>query len=141
VLNLRGSDRLSKNNLGFSLVELMVVVAIIGILTTIALPRYQAMRARALRAQAVASMKNIVTLQHAFYSEHSVFTSDLEAVGFHTPPNSKYTYFIGGIAQTHFIVRARSLVQTCPSGGSVDDLAMNADGSFEDRGTGLEGCL
>ena len=49
------------NKKGFTLIELMVVIAIIGILTAIALPRFENMRKEAEIAQIQANTKNIRT--------------------------------------------------------------------------------
>lgn len=64
---------------GFSLIELMVVVAIIGILTTIAYPSYQDHIARSKRAEAVTKLLEIMQAQEAYYSENYTYTLTLGA--------------------------------------------------------------
>lgn len=49
----------SKNSAGFSLIELLVGIAIIGILSAIAIPAYMAYREKAKIAQAYAELKDI----------------------------------------------------------------------------------
>ena len=51
---------------GFSLLELMVVVAIIGVLAAVAVPRFNIFRARARQAEAKSNLGVIFTLQEAF---------------------------------------------------------------------------
>ena len=51
---------------GFSLLELMVVVAIIGVLATFAVPRFNVFRARARQGEAKSNLGVIFTLQEAF---------------------------------------------------------------------------
>ena len=57
---------LHKRTAGFSLLELMVVVAIIGVLATVAVPRFNIFRARARQGEAKANLGVIFTLQEAF---------------------------------------------------------------------------
>ena len=56
----------TKNAAGFSLLELMVVVAIIGVLATFAVPRFNVIRARARQGEAKSNLGVIFTLQEAF---------------------------------------------------------------------------
>jgi type IV pilus assembly protein PilA len=67
---------------GFSLVELMVVVAIIGILATIAVPNFQRFQARAKQASAKTELTGIYTAQKAFYVEYNTYTPDMQLTGF-----------------------------------------------------------
>lgn len=67
---------------GFSLVELMVVVAIIGILATIAVPNFQKFQARAKQSNAKTELTGIYTAQKAFFVEYSTYHAHLPAVGF-----------------------------------------------------------
>ena len=58
---------------GFSLIELMIVVGIIGILTTIAVPRFQMFQAKARRTEAVVNLGQIYTLEQAYFAEKGVY--------------------------------------------------------------------
>jgi type IV pilus assembly protein PilA len=71
-----------KNNQGFSLIELMVVVAIIGILATMAIPNYQNMQARAKQSEAKAELTGVFAAQKGFFAEYSSYHADLPAVGY-----------------------------------------------------------
>ena len=55
---------------GFSLVELMVAVSIIGVLAALALPRYHSMIAQARRGEAKANLAHIASLQSVYKVEH-----------------------------------------------------------------------
>ena len=54
---------------GFTLIELMVVIAIILILALIAIPAYRNMQIRAKRSRAMTDLKTIATALEAFYTD------------------------------------------------------------------------
>ncbi|RTZ14979.1 pilin [Vibrio aquaticus] len=66
---------------GFTLIELMIVVAIIGVLAAIAVPAYQNYVARSEAASALATLKSLMTPSELYIQENGNFgTSDQAAV-------------------------------------------------------------
>ena len=81
-----------KNEGGFSLVELMVSVGIIGTMTTIAVPKYQQFRANAAQSEAQATLSSIYTLQQLKFVEDDGYAVDLTSLGFDIPSGARYAY-------------------------------------------------
>ena len=61
--------RFSSQN-GFTLIEILIVVAIIGILASITIPKYQKYVARAKNSMAMSDLKNFKTGMEAFYLDN-----------------------------------------------------------------------
>ena len=70
---------------GFSLLEILIVVAIIGILAAIALPSYRKQIQRSNRAAAQAFMGDVANKQQIFLSTARAFAGDLNELNM-TPP-------------------------------------------------------
>lgn len=66
---------------GFSLVELMVVVAIIGILATIAVPNFQRFQAKAKQSNAKVELAAVYTTQKSFFTEYQTYHGFLPGMG------------------------------------------------------------
>lgn len=60
---------------GFTLVELMIVIAIIGILAAIAIPQFDAYRKRGYNSTAIWDIKNAAVAQEAYYVDYLVYAN------------------------------------------------------------------
>ena len=78
---------------GFSLVELMVVVAIIGILAAIAIPNYQRFQRKARQSEVKLLASGIYNAEKMFISEHGFGTTNLHQTGF--TPDGTINYMVG----------------------------------------------
>jgi len=60
---------------GFSLVELMIVVGIIGLLSALAVPRFQTFQARAKQAEAKTNLAQVYTLEEAYFLDNNTYAA------------------------------------------------------------------
>lgn len=65
-----------KDEKGFTLIELMIVIAIIGILAAIAIPQFSAYRTRSYNSAAQADVRNTATAQEAYYVDHQSYADN-----------------------------------------------------------------
>jgi prepilin-type N-terminal cleavage/methylation domain-containing protein len=66
---------LRNNQRGFTLVELMIVVIIVGILAAVAIPMYQGATERAKASEAVAALGTIRGAMRVYYAEHGTYVN------------------------------------------------------------------
>ena len=78
---------------GFSLVELMVVVAIIGVLASIAVPAVNKYIAKARQSEAKTNLSSLYTSEKAFFAEYTAFDGRFAAVGY--SPEGQLRYNVG----------------------------------------------
>ena len=88
---------------GFTLIELMIVVAIVGILAAIALPAYQDYVVRSKMSEAIAAIAACKTSVSEYASSHATFPPDVAASGCSTT-QTKYVNALTVAANTGQII-------------------------------------
>lgn len=72
----------TEDRTGFTLIELLIVVVIIGILASIAIPKFQAVREKSYIATLKADLRNLATQQDVYYNEMYSYSADVAVIGF-----------------------------------------------------------
>lgn len=125
---------------GFSLVELMVVVAIIGILAAIAIPAVSKYMAKARQSEAKTNLSSLYTAEKAFFAEFNTFDRRFGAVGFTPEGQLRYDIgFTGGVVAgaANGYNTAPANVQFVATGGA--GYCGNVPGTFQNGCTVLAG--
>ena len=71
---------------GFTLIELLIVVVIIGILATIAVPKFSNTKEKAEAAAMRTDLRNLATAQESYFYSNDVYTTDPAALNFTMSP-------------------------------------------------------
>lgn len=148
---------------GFSLVELMIVVGIIGVLATLALPRFQQFQAKAKMAEARNMLGHIYTLEQAYHLDNNTYLAfgqvgrmanksvvctnvPSQQLGFQINPCTgnvndpvpRFGYTVGNVSTSQFIATAQTGNGddnlVCPGGGIVR-FRNNQDNNITDNST------
>jgi type IV pilus assembly protein PilA len=85
-------NRLFRKKGGFTLIELMIVVAIIGILAAIAIPNFIRFQAKSKQSEAKTNLKAIFTAQKSYFGEKDKYQTNFTAIGFDPEPGNRYSY-------------------------------------------------
>lgn len=80
---------------GFTLIELMIVVAIIGILAAIAIPNFNRFQAKSKQSEAKTNLKGIFTAAKARFAERDWYGNTFAMIGYAPEKNNRYTYRYG----------------------------------------------
>ena len=81
---------------GFTLIELMIVVAIIAFLAMVSIPSFKRFLAKAKRTEAYMNLNALATEQKVYWAEHGTYSNDLKAIGWKPEGEIQYTYGFPG---------------------------------------------
>src|SRR5437879_2097574 len=79
---------------GFTMLELMVCIAIIAILSSMSIPSFMKLQARAKQAEAMTNLRSLYSMQKAYLQEFSVYSTNVSNVGFSPERGNRYRYYL-----------------------------------------------
>ena len=88
---MRPSPFLARPRAGFTLVELLVCVVVIGLLSAIAIPKFANTKGKANVASIRSDLHNLVTAEETYYNEHQTYAATAALLGASTSPGVQLT--------------------------------------------------
>ena len=117
-----------RNSKGFTLIELMIVVVIIGILAALAIPRFMRSTTKSKQSEAKQLLKQVYTMQRAYKQEFNTYAlngavadsaawNGFAAIGVDVMTNARYQYAM--------VADANTFTCTATATGLDDDAALD----------------
>lgn len=100
----------------FTLIELMIVVAIIGLLAALAIPNFMKFQARSRQAEVRSGLRAVFTAQKSYYGNQQTYYDEFDVIGFEPEGGNRYQYFLGGGGLE---TRACGVAPVCAAGASA----------------------
>ena len=133
------NERGKRSEQAFTLLELIVVTAIIGVVAAIAIPQYAGYKTRAIDTQMQSALKNARTAMEAYYIRNQLYTTDISVLA-----SDEYGYsdtetveLVAVPEDADFIVDYH--LRACAEGGSFDALEFQTNGATPGETVGVDG--
>ncbi|MFT5635176.1 MAG: type IV pilus assembly protein PilE [Cognaticolwellia sp.] len=116
---------------GFTLVELLIAVAIVGILAAVAFPSYTDFVSRSNRTEAQRELLRIANMQEQFYVDTRAYTADMTKLGLGNDPfitENAYYSIDAALANGGFVLTATALEPQKSNDSSCQTLSVSETG-------------
>ncbi|MEE9554454.1 MAG: prepilin-type N-terminal cleavage/methylation domain-containing protein [candidate division Zixibacteria bacterium] len=115
-----------RNSKGFTLIELMIVVVIIGILAALAIPRFMRSTTKSKQSEAKQLLKQVYTMQRAYRQEFNAYCLNGVTASAAAPATfAQIGVDIMAASRYAYVMTANAAAFTCVATGNLDDDAVN----------------
>lgn len=127
-----------KDESGFSLTELLVVIVIIGVLASLAIPKFLSVITKAKTTEAKLMLKQLYNLQESYYLEKDVYSNNLAMIGFEQGKlvtdggQARYKIDIVEASGTQFLAYATAVVDF-DKDGVLNKWEINSEGELKEN--------
>jgi type IV pilus assembly protein PilA len=122
-------SKFQRNQKGFTLIELMIVVVIIGILAALAIPRFMTASTKSKQSEAKQILKQIYVMERAYFQENGFYTNNLNTLGVEIMAGARYAYTVV-VAGPAFTATANAPDPGIDDDPSADTWTINQDGTL-----------
>jgi prepilin-type N-terminal cleavage/methylation domain-containing protein len=109
------SFRLDRCWPGYSLIEIMITLAVVGLLAAIAVPNYLRYQARAKQSEAKTNLRSIFAGQKSFLGERDAYSPHVADIGFHPERGNRYVYRLSAGCTNPEVRTGAPLVNASPT--------------------------
>lgn len=124
---------------GFTMIELMIVVVIIGILAALAIPKFMISTYKSRQSEAKAMLKQVYEMQRAYrqqyddyWGEGTVGSKDapnaFSPIGVEIPLSARYTYTINVASKPNLLITAEAQLD---DDATIDAWTIDQDGVLQ----------
>lgn len=132
---------MKKNKLGYTLIELLLTVTIVGILTAVGYSTYQNKMIEARRTEAKTKLMEVLQKEERYFNENNTYTNNVTQIGYSSPLYSDNNYYIITIAANLNGLSDGIILTATPQGVQSNDIScgnfiLNSNGQKTISGAG-----
>ena len=117
---------MNKTQQGFTLIELMITVAIVGIIAAIAVPNYSEYIKRASRAEAASALLDAANKQEQYFVDNRAYSTSFSDLGIQSKTeNGHFELTINVVNSNEFTITAKPIAGAVKEDADCTSLTIN----------------